>query len=144
MDLYVLLKMPETNQDSSSRSPGKPFWVLAYLSSPGLAFLCLRAAGVIGVLECFLGTLAGLLAHLGLVSVLVGTNEDPLQGFVLLGIGFSIYLVVMWQFVAGQRVSFWSEVALRQWRIAGRFFGGLLGFSLLAQIILFHLERLLR
>ena len=133
--------MPETINDSARRSPATPFWVLAYLVSPGFAFLCLRAAGVVGWLECFFGVIAGLGVHLGIVSILTETNGEPLQGFALLIMLLGIYIVVMWQFIAGQRVGFWSSVALKQWRLAGRFFGTLIGISFLAQLVLFHLER---
>lgn len=122
-----------------SRSPRESFWILAYLLSPALAFFCLRSARVIGRGECSLGVSAGLLTHLGLLSVMIETEGDPLQGFLLLLMASTLYLVLMWQYLAGQRGAFWSQKALKRWQLAGRFFGGLLAFSFLGQLILFHL-----
>jgi hypothetical protein len=46
---------------------------------------------------------------------------DPLQIFVEVLLGASIYLVVLWQYLAGHAVARWSAEAERQWRVAGRF-----------------------
>ena len=74
-----------------------------------------------------------------MVTVLVKTDGDPLQGFVVLLAGVSLFTVVMWQYLAGQRSNFWSEEAKRLWRFVGRFFGGLIGFATLLNILVFHL-----
>lgn len=129
--------MPNDNQNS--HSPKTIWWVLAYLVSPGLAFICLRVSRAIGTLECVLGVLAGFIAQQALISVLAQTNGNPLQVFIIILMGVSILAVVMWQYLAGQRSGFWSDNAKKQWRIAGRLFGVLIGIALLLNIILFHL-----
>ncbi len=122
-------------------NPSKASWVVAYLLSPGLAFICLWKAKAVSVVECVSGVLVGLLAHIGLVTVLGGTNGDPLQIFIILLLGVSLFAIVMWQFVAGLRVSLWTPEAMKQWRLAGRFFGGLLAIGLVVGILLFHLQQ---
>ena len=122
------------------RSPHVGWWVTAYLLSPGLPFVCLRVAKVIGTIECILGVLAGLIAHLGIVAVLVRTNENPLQIFVVLLMGTSFFIVFTWQYIAGARKDFWSQPAKKGWRLAGRFFGGFLGIALALNVIAFLLK----
>lgn len=123
------------------RSPSKAIWILAYLISPALPFLCLRYARAIGLLEAFFGVIVALASHIGLVTVLSETDGSPLQIFIVLLMAISIYVVVLWQFLAGQRVGLWSESAQKQWRTAGRFFGGFLAFALILAICSFHLVR---
>ena len=127
------------DNESPRRSPHRVWWILGYLVSPGLPFICLRVARAIGTIECLLGVLAGLIAHYGLVSVLTQTNGEPLQIFIVLLMGISVLSVVMWQYLAGQRSGFWSESARGQWRIAGRFCGSVIGIALTLNIIVFHL-----
>ncbi len=122
-----------------TRSPAIGLWVLAYFLSPGLAFICLRVGRAIGTVECILGVVAGLIAHIGLVTVLSKTNGEPLQIFITLLMGVSLFTVVTWQYLAGARSDFWSEKAKSQWRIAGRFFGALIGIGIALNIIAFHL-----
>ena len=127
------------DDEIQKRSPQTAWWILAYLVSPGLSFICLRVGQAIGTIECILGVLAGLIAHLGLVSVLTQTNGEPLQIFIVILMGVSLFSVVMWQYLAGQRSEFWSDNAKKQWRIAGRFFGGLIAIALALNIVAFHL-----
>lgn len=123
------------------RSPSKTIWILAYLISPALPFLCLRYARAIEPVETFFGIIVALASHIGLVTVLSKTNGSPLQIFIVLLMAVSIYVVVLWQFLAGQRVGLWSESAQKQWRRAGRFFGGFLVVVLILAICSFHLVR---
>jgi hypothetical protein len=138
-DVLQKLKMPEDH--AIDRSPSKAVWIIAYLLSPALPFLCLRYARVIGTVECILGVLGALIAHIGLVTVLGATDGDPLQIFVILLLGFSIFVIILWQFLAGQRSGLWSEGAQKQWRTAGRFFGGFLAVGMVLAIVSFHLRR---
>ena len=119
----------------------KSVWIAAYLLSPALPFLCLRYAKAIGTLECVLGILAALIGHIGLVTVLSATDGEPLQVFVILLMGLSLFVVVLWQFLAGERAGLWSEDARRQWRTAGRFFGCFLAVGTALGIVSFHLQR---
>ena len=130
----------DDDEQHLKRSPKTGWWVLAYLLSPGLPFVCLRVGRAIGTIECILGVLAGLIAHVGLVSVLAKTNGEPLQIFITLLMGVSIFTVVMWLYLAGQRAGFWSESAKKQWRLAGRFFGALIGIAIALNILAFHLK----
>ena len=139
MRINTVLPRNMDDDEAHKRSPQTAWWVLAYLVSPGLPFVCLRVGGAIGNIECILGVLAGLIAHLGLVSVLTQTNGEPLQIFIVLLMGVSLYSVVMWQYLAGQRSKYWTDSAKKQWRIAGRFFGGLIGIALALNIVAFHL-----
>lgn len=82
-----------------------------------------------------------MIAHLGLVSVLPETNGEPWQIFIVLLMAVSVLSVVMWQYLAGQRSGFWSERARRQWRIAGRVFGSLIGMALALSILAFHVQK---
>lgn len=123
------------------RSPPKVIWALAYLLSPALPFVCLRYARAIGTAECLLGMVVALATQVGLISVLGETNGEELQLFLVLQLGLSLYVVVLWQFLAGKRVGLWSPSALRQWRTAGRFFGVLIFLAHMAAIASFHLQR---
>ena len=127
-------------EPSTPKRLSKNVWVLAYLISPALPFVCLRIERAVATSQCILGVLAALLAHVGLVSVLGGTNGEPLQIFVVLLLGVSIYLVVLWQYLAGHAASLWSAEAERQWRVAGRFFGAIIAAGLAAAILTFHLR----
>jgi hypothetical protein len=130
-----------TENHSASRSPSKAVWIVAYLVSPALAFVCLRYARAIGTFECICGVLGALIAQIGLVTVLGATDGDPLQIFVTVLLGLSIFVVVLWQFLAGQRAGLWSAGAQKQWRIAGRCFGGFIAVGLALGIVTFHLRR---
>ena len=123
------------------RSPSKIVWIIAYLLSPALPFLCLRYTRSIGTRECIFGVLSAFAVHLGLVTVLSATDGDPLQIFVVLLLGLSLYVIILWQFLAGQRVGLWSDGARKQWRTAGRFFGGFLAVGLTFAIATFHMRR---
>jgi len=127
------------DEEYNMRSPKKAWWVLAYLISPGLPFVCLRISQAIGTFECILGVLAGLIAHIGFISILTHTNGNPLQIFTTLLMSISIFTVVMWQYLAGERAGLWSDRAKNQWRLAGRFFGGIIGIGIALNIIVFHL-----
>jgi hypothetical protein len=130
-----------TDDQTNSRSPSKAVWIIAYLLSPAIPFLCLRYARAIGTKECLCGAVIALIAHMGLVSVLSATDGNALQIFVVLLLGASLFIIVLWQFLAGQRIGLWSARAKRQWKIAGQFFGGLLGVGLVLGIVNFHLLR---
>jgi hypothetical protein len=130
------LPAPVPAEATQHQSPHLLWWVAAYLVSPGLAFICLRVARVIGTLECILGVLAGLTVHVGMVAVLSGTNENPLQPFVVLVMGTSQFIVFTWQYIAGARKGFWSRPVERIWRLSGRLFGGLLGLAIALGVIL--------
>jgi len=86
------------------------------------------------------GILAGVIAHVGLVTVLGATDGDPLQIFVILLMGLSLFVIILWQFLAGQRSGLWSASAQKQWRTAGRFFGGFLAIGMVLAIVTFHLR----
>jgi hypothetical protein len=101
-----------------ARSPSKAVWILAYLLSPALPFFCLRYASAISTSECLFGVLSALIAQVGLVTVLGAADGDPLQMFVILLLGLSLFMVVLWQFLAGQRRGLWSDRARKQWRTA--------------------------
>jgi len=135
----MILKM--TNDPVIARSPSKAIWIVAYLLSPTLPFFCLRYARAIGTVECIFGVLAALIAHIGLVTILAATDGDPLQIFVILLLGLSLFVIILWQFLAGQRVGLWSDSAQKQWRTAGRFFGGFLAVGMVLAIVTFHLQR---
>jgi len=126
------------SEQLAAKRLSKTIWILAYLISPAIPFACLRVERAISTLQCILGILAALLAHIGLVSVLGGTNGNPLQIFIVLLLGVSIYLIVLWQYLAGHVAALWSAEAERQWRIAGRFFGAVIAFSLALAILTFH------
>lgn len=125
----------------SSRSPSKAVWIVSYLITPALPFVCLRYARAIGTIECVCGMLVALIAQIGLVTVLGASDGDPLQVFVNLLLCLSLFVVVLWQFLAGQRAGLWSVDAQKQWRFAGRFFGGLIALGLALGIASFHLSR---
>lgn len=76
-------------EDRLSRSPSKAVWIVAYLITPALPFVCLRYARAIGTVECVCGVLVSLVAQIGLVSVLGATDGDPLQIFVNLLLALS-------------------------------------------------------
>ena len=120
----------------------RTIWILAYLISPAATFICLRIERAVSTLECILGVIITLVVHIGLISVLGNTNRDPLQLFIELLLGASLYLIVMWQYLAGHQCSLWSKEAERQWRIAGRFFGAILFIGVAFAILGFHLRRL--
>lgn len=132
------------NEDRTiSRSPSLAVWVLAYLfSAASFPFLCLRRARAIGNLECLLGFLCGLLVHIGPIPVLAKTEGNPMQIFVLLTTMLSLYLMVMWQYLAGRKASLWSEGALKQWRTAGIFFAGFIAFALAGAVAMVQLGSL--
>ncbi len=128
------------NDQSNTKKLPKAAWILAYIISPAIPFACLRIERAISTLQCVLGVLAALLVHIGLVSVLVNTNDQPWQIFIVLLLGVSLYLVIVWQYLAGRAVSLWSAEAERQWTLAARFFGAFLAVGLAAAILLFHLH----
>ena len=131
--------MPDS--EPTPRSPAKSVWIIAYLLSPALPFICLRYARAIGTLECVFGVLAALIAHIGIITVLAGTNGNPLQIFIVLLLGVSLFLIVFWQFHSGHRAGLWSSGALKQWRLAGRIFGGFLTIGIAFSILGFHLRK---
>ncbi len=113
------------------RPLSRTVWVLAYLcSATALPFLCLRRCRAIGNLECVLGVMAGLIVHPGIVGALEPTDGEPLQIFVILSGSLGMYLMVMWQFLAGRKAGLWSAKALREWRTAGIFFAIVLALGL--------------
>jgi len=116
-------------------------WVLAYLISVAAPFVCLRIERAISTFQCILGVLAGLLVHVGMIPVLAKTEGMAIQPFLLVLCMMGYYLIVLWQYRAGHAVSLWSEDAERQWRTAGRFFGGFIGIALAAMVVLFFLRR---
>lgn len=116
-------------------------WIAAYLISPALPIICLRDARAIGTVECVGGVFVALIAQIGLVTVLGATDGDPLQIFVNLPLDLSLFLVVLCQYRAGQRAGIWSADAPKQWRLAGRFFGGFLAVALASGIAICHLLR---
>lgn len=126
--------------NAASRRLPKAAWVVAYLVSPAAPFICLRVERAVSTVHCLFGILAALMVHVGLVSVLVRTNGNPLQFFVVLLLGVSLYLVVAWQYFLGRSASLWSPEAERQWRLAGRLFGVALVVALGLGIVSFHLE----
>ena len=130
-----------TEDHPASRSPSKLVWIVAYLITPALPFVCLRYARAIGTIECVCGVLVALIAQIGLVTVLSATNGNPLQIFVNILFGLSLFVVVLWQFLAGQKAGLWSANAQKQWRLAGRFFGGFIAIGLALGIASFHLRR---
>lgn len=119
----------------------KSIWIAAYLISPAAPFVCLRLSKAIYTLHCVLGVLTALFAHIGLVSVLAHTNGQKLQIFIVLLLSESIYLVCLWQYLAGHAVSLWSAEAEYQWKLAGRIFGALIFSALIFNILIFHLFR---
>lgn len=133
--------LPAGTERSVYGSPPKAIWFLAYLVSPALPFFCLRRAKAIETIECFFGVLVTFVVQLGLMTVLSEIEGDPLQIFVVLLLGLSLYLIVLWQFLAGQRIGLWSADARKQWKLAGRFFGGLIALGLVGGILGFHLQR---
>jgi len=84
--------------------------------------------------------LAALMVHVGLVSVLARTNNDPLQFFIVLLLATSIYLIVSWQYCVGRCALLWSQEAERQWRGAAWFFGAALAVGLGVGIVSFHMH----
>ncbi len=133
--------MPE-NQPPASVS--KTAWTLGFLLFPYGPFVCLRRAGIISTTEAVLGLLSSLLVHAGLISVLVQTNGEKLQVFIDLLMGAAMLVLGFWIFWAGQRRNYWSAQALKQWRLAASFFGGLLVVGLTLNILAFHLMALLK
>jgi hypothetical protein len=123
------------------RSLSKGLWILAYSLSLALPFVCLRYARAIGTGQCVLGVLAGLIVQVGMIPIMAAAEGNPLQMFVLALLGFSYYVIVLWQHLAGRKVGLWSEAALYQWRLAGIFFGALLGLTLGAGIVMFNLQQ---
>lgn len=125
---------------TTHRSPSLAVWVAAYLFSLALPFLCLRYAKAIGNMECLLGVLCGLLVHIGLIPILGATDGHPLQIFVLLLMGTSFYLVILWQYLAGRKAGLWSSNAMKQWRAAGIFFAAFLAIIFALAVTLFFLQ----
>jgi hypothetical protein len=125
----------------SARRLSKTAWIIAYLISPAAAFVCLRMKRALSSLQCIFGVLAALLVHVGVVSVLIHTNGQPLQFFIVVLLSVSLYLIFFWQYVAGHSISLWSADAERQWRLAARFFGLFLAVGLAVAVLGFHLDR---
>lgn len=119
----------------------KNAWVLSYLLSVAAPFVCLRIERAISTFQCILGVLAGLLVHVGMIPVLAKTDGKRMQPLVLVLCMAGYYLVVLWQYRAGHAAGLWSEDAERQWRKAGRFFGGFIGIAFVAMIVTFLLRR---
>ena len=135
--------MPE--EHTIVRSPSKTVWIIAYLLCPALPFFCLRYARAIGTVECIVGVIAALTAHIGLVTVLGATDGNSLQIFVILLMGAFASSVVM-SLAVSRRLAFQAcgdqQMAQKQWRTAGRFFGGFLAVGMaLAIPMSFHLRR---
>ena len=118
-------------------------WVIAFLITPAFVFICLRISKAIGTFECLFGFLVGLLVHFGIVSVLTETNDSPLQVFIVLLLGTSLYLVFIWLYWAGIRGNIWSDQVKKYWKYAGWFFGSLLVIGLTFAIQGFHITRLM-
>ena len=129
-----------TEQPTTKRL-SKTVWILAYLISPAIPFVCLRIERAVSTFQCILGICAALLAQIGLISVLGGTNGNPLQIFIVLLLGVSIYLIVLWQYLAGHAAVLWSAEAERQWKTAGWFFGAIITFGLASAVLTFHLQQ---
>jgi len=128
------------NESPNRRRLPKVVWILAYLISPAVPFVCLRIEGAVSTLQCALGVCAALLAHLGIISVLEGTNGNPAQIFIELLLGTSMYLIILWHYLAGHAAKLWSVEAEQQWRTAGRFFGTIIALGLALAILTFHLR----
>lgn len=127
---------------TSFRPLGKPVWMLAFLFSPALPFVCLCHVRAINLKECVFGVAAALLAQFGMISVLGQTNGEPLQGFLVLLYGALLFILYGWHYLAGQRAGYWSGPARNAWRWLGVLAGSMLALGLAANIANFHLQRL--
>jgi hypothetical protein len=116
-------------------------WVIAILITPALAFVCLRISRAISTIESILGVSLGLIIHYGILSVLVKTNNNSLQDFVVLLYGTSFYLLFIWIYQSGLKGNIWSDKAKKGWKTAGMFFGGLLALGLFFSILGFHISQ---
>lgn len=127
------------NPVSARSTVPKAVWIVCYLVSPAFPFILLRVSRAISMLECVFGVLCSLLVHLGLIGVLARTDGQPLQVFVNLLMGVCLYLLVLWQYLAGHRAGLWSGQAEKNWRKAGKFFGAFLAVGLFLALLVFHL-----
>ena len=133
---------PAAGDDASSKGRlSKNAWVLSYLLSVAAPFVCLRIERAISNVQCVLGVLAGLLVHVGIIPILAKTEGKPVQPLLLVLCMAGYYLIVLWQYRVGHAAGLWSEDAERQWRKAGRFFGGFIGIVFAMTIVVFLLRR---
>lgn len=119
-------------------------WVVSFVLFPFGPFVYLAVLRVITVRFSILLLLIAALVHFGMISILIETNEEPWQPWLVLLLGAAMYLLGTLQFLAGDRKGTWGPKALRHWRSAGWVFGMLLALGLLLQVVSFHIGGWLR
>jgi hypothetical protein len=115
-------------------------WIISFLLFPYGPFIYLARLKVITQGFACIAVLASAVVHVGMVSVLAKTNQQPWQHWLVLLMGIGFYLLGTLQFMAGEGKHIWSDKARKDWRLAGWFFGCVLVLYLLVQILMFHIS----
>ena len=134
---------PDTGVKTFGHVPGAA-WAISCILLPPFLFVCLRVARLISTFETVLGFIATLCVQIGFISVLGNTEGEELQAFVDRAMLLSLFLLFSWVFLAGQRWCYWSPRAVKNWRVAGRFFGSVIFILLLLNVTAFHYVRHLK
>lgn len=83
--------------------------------------------------------LASAAVFMGLMSVLVKTNGQTIQDWVVLLLNVIFCCLGMYQYFIGERQGIWSPAGKRLWRGSGWFMGVTSVLGILAQAAAFHL-----
>jgi hypothetical protein len=126
---------------SQTRPLNSGIWLVGFLIFPFGSFICLRIARCISNATLLVGLIASCAVQIGLVSVLAKVEGEQLQPFIILSTLACFYILGMWQYLLGLRVSYWTPEGLRGWRVLGKFFGGFLLLALILNIASFHFQR---
>ena len=131
----AVMERPHENGESHISVGGSSTlgWVVSFVLFPFGPFVYLAVLRVITVRVSILLLLIAALVHFGMISILIETNEEPWQPWLVLLLGAAMYLLGTLQFLAGDRKGTWGPKALRHWRSAGWVFGMLLALGLLLQ-----------
>lgn len=110
-------------------------WVVAYVFFPWGPFVYLGWLRVMSAKTAAFFAIVSAATHWSMIWTLGKTNEVPWQPWLVMVMAVSLYVFGMFQFIAGQRVRFWSAAAMKSWRIAGWFFGVMLLWGMGMQIV---------
>ena len=116
----------------------KAGWIISFVLFPYGPFVYLAKLKVVTMTFAVTSVIASAIIHPGMVSVLAKTNDEVWQHWLVLLMGIGLYLLGTIQYAAGQRKQIWSEQGQKNWKLAGWFFGCVILFAVLGQMLTFH------
>lgn len=114
-------------------------WCIAFILFPYGPFIYMTWLGALKWPLTVVMLLVCGVVHLGTLSLLSQTNDQPWQPWLVLVFAGGMYCLGMLQFICGERHRLWSQTGRGYWRFFGWFFGVMLLLQLAALITMFHI-----